>query len=509
MNEIKIDGNCLTVKDIVNVARNGYKVSITKDAKYKIKIAEEYVTKLVKENKIVYGITTGFGKFSDVHISPKDTEELQKNLIISHACSLGSPLSEETVRAIMAMRANALSKGYSGIRLSTVEILISMINEGVHPVIYEKGSLGASGDLAPLSMMVLVMLGMGEAFYKGKRMKGSVAMTKAGIKVVKLTSKEGLSLINGTQVMTAIAALTIHDSKKLIKSADISASLTMEALQGIMDAFDSKVHKARGHSGQIKTAENINKILNGSKLTTRQGDLRVQDAYSLRCISQVHGAVRDSIEYVHSVIEKEINAATDNPLIFPETDEVISAGNFHGEPIALVMDFLGIALSEIASISERRLERLVNCQLNDLPAFLSPNGGLHSGFMIVQYAAASLVSENKVYAHPASVDSIPSSANQEDHVSMGTTAARKCRDILDNAQKVIALETFTASQAIDFRDTTKLSPATGKVYKRIREDVKFIKNDTVMYTIIETFDKWIKDAIFVDIVETEIGKELN
>ena len=509
MNEIKIDGNSLTVKDIVNVARNGYKVSITSDAKSKIKIAEDYVTKLVKENKVVYGITTGFGKFSDVHINPKDTEELQRNLIISHSCSLGSPLSEETVRAIMTMRANALSKGHSGIRLSTVETLTQMINEGVHPIVYEKGSLGASGDLAPLSMMVLVMLGLGEAIYKGERMKGETAMSKAGIDVIKLTSKEGLSLINGTQVMTAIAALTIYDSKNLIKSADISGSLTMEALQGIMDAFDDKVQQVRGHSGQIKTAENIRTILKGSKLTTKQGELRVQDAYSLRCISQVHGAIRDSIEYVHSVIEKEINAATDNPLVFPETDEVISAGNFHGEPIALVMDFLGIALSEIASISERRLERLVNHQLNDLPAFLSPNGGLHSGFMIVQYAAASLVSENKVYAHPASVDSIPSSANQEDHVSMGTTAARKCRDILDNAQKVVALETFTSSQAIGFRDATKLSSATDKVYKRIRQDVAFIENDTVMYTIIETFDKWIKEAIFVDIVEAEIGKELN
>lgn len=509
MNEVKMDGNKLRVTDIINIARNGYKVSITNEARKKVKIAEDYVKELVEKNKIVYGVTTGFGKFADKYINPSDTEELQRNLIISHSCSLGNPLSEDTVRAIMAMRVNALSKGYSGIRASTIDTLIEMINKEVHPVIYEKGSLGASGDLAPLSMMVLVMIGLGEAFYKGERILGLDAMNKAGIEIIKLTSKEGLSLINGTQVMTAIAALIIHDSKNLIKSADISASLTMEALRGIIDAFDSKVHEVRGHNGQIKTAENIKTILEGSELITRQGELRVQDAYSLRCISQVHGAIRDSIEYVHSVIEKEINAATDNPLIFPETDEVISAGNFHGEPIALVMDFLGIAISEIASISERRLERLVNHHLNDLPAFLTPNGGLHSGFMIVQYVAASLVSENKIYAHPASVDSIPSSANQEDHVSMGTTASRKCRDILDNAQKCIALEIFSGSQAIDFRDPTKLSSITSKVYNKIRSEVSFIATDTVMYPIIETFDKWIKNATFVEIVEKEIGKELN
>lgn len=506
MGKILLDGNTLKIKDVIDIARNKVIVDIDEKAKKRITVAEEYVKKLVQENRVVYGVTTGFGKFSDTHISQKDTEALQKNLIMSHACAMGNPLEEDIVRAIMVLRANALSKGNSGVRLTTVQMLIDMINAGVIPVIYEKGSLGASGDLAPLSMMVLVMLGMGEAYYKGKRMSGASAMKQAGLKTVALTSKEGLSLINGTQIMTAIACFCVYDAIKLIKSADISASLTMEALRGIMDAFDEKVHKSRGHLGQIKTAKNIKKLLKGSKLVTKQGELRVQDAYSLRCISQVHGACRDSIEYAYKVIETEINAATDNPLIFPEDDEVISAGNFHGEPVALIMDFLAIALSEIANIAERRLERLVNYQLNDLPAFLTPNGGLHSGFMIVQYAAASLVSENKVYSHPASVDSIPSSANQEDHVSMGTTAARKCRLVLDNSQKVIALETFTASQAVSFRGNVKMADATDKVYKKIREEVPALDKDVVMYTIIEKFDRWIKLGIFVDIAEQVVGK---
>lgn len=506
MDKVLLSGNDLKVKDIIKIARKGYFVALNEDAKKNIIKAEKYVQKLVAENKTVYGITTGFGKFSDTIISKKDIEELQKNLIMSHSCAMGNALSKDVVIAAMVMRVNALAKGYSGIRLSTVNTLIEMINKGVVPVIKEKGSLGSSGDLAPLSMMVLVMLGMGEAFYKGKIMSGKSAMNRAKIETVTLTSKEGLSLINGTQIMTAISALCIYDAYNLIKTADISSSLTMEALRGIIDAFDGKVQKVRNHNGQINTAKNIKNILKGSSLITNQNVLRVQDAYSLRCIPQVHGACRDAIEYVYGVVEKEINSATDNPLIFINEDEVISAGNFHGEPIALAMDFLGIALCEIANISERRIERLVNHQLNDLPPFLTENGGLNSGFMIVQYAAASMVSENKVYAHPASVDSIPSSANQEDHVSMGTTAARKCGMILDNAQKVVGLELFAASQAISFRNDGILSKATQKVYNKIRETVKIIKKDTVMYPIMEHFDKLVKDNIFVDIVEKEVGK---
>lgn len=509
MNNIELNGYNTKIEDIVHIARNGYKVSISHEAIERVTLSENYVKKLVEDEKVVYGITTGFGKFSDKSIGKEDTHKLQENLIISHTCALGSPLSIEIVRAAMAMRINALIKGFSGVRLKTINTLIDMLNKNVVPVVYEKGSLGASGDLAPLSMMVLVMIGLGEAYYNGVVLTGHEAMKNAGIETIKLTSKEGLSLINGTQIMTAIASLCVYDSENLIKTSDISSSLTIEALNGIIDAFDEKVHKVRGHVGQINTAENIRDILYGSNLITKQGEKRVQDAYSLRCIAQVHGAIRDTIKHVKSVVETEINAATDNPLVFPNEDDVISAGNFHGEPIALVMDFLAIALSEIANISERRIERLVNYQLNDLPAFLTPNGGLNSGFMIVQYAAASLVSENKVYAHPASVDSIPSSANQEDHVSMGTTAARKCKNVLDNSQKVIALEFFTATQALGFRDITKLSKANKRVYEKVRENVDFIKEDTVMYSIIATFDKWVKENIFLNIVEKEIEKKLN
>lgn len=374
-----------------------------------------------------------------------------KNLIISHACGVGEPLDEEIVRGIMLLRANALAKGYSGIRLYTLNTLIEMLNKGVHPLIPEKGSLGASGDLAPLSHMVLVMLGEGKAYYRGQLFIGKEAMAKAGVPTIELTSKEGLALINGTQVMTSIGALAVYDGISINKTADIVAALTVEALNGVTDAYDYRVHRVRPHQGQINTAKNLLYLLESSQMTTRQGDIRVQDAYSLRCIPQIHGASKDAIKYVEDKVNIEMNSATDNPLIFEDTKDVISGGNFHGQPMALSFDFLGIALSELANVSERRLERLVNPALSKLPGFLAKNGGLNSGFMIVQYSAAALVSENKILAHPASVDSIPSSANQEDHVSMGTIAARKAREILENTRKVLAMELFAACQAIDLR----------------------------------------------------------
>jgi len=506
MGHLYIDGEHLTIEDVVNVARNGYLVELSEEAVAKIKKSRDYVDNLVEKEAIVYGITTGFGKFSDTFISKEDTRALQKNLIVSHACSMGEPLPEETVRGVMLLRANALAKGYSGIRLETVNTLLEMLNKGVHPVIPEKGSLGASGDLAPLSNMVLVMLGEGEAIYKGQRMSGKEAMDKAGIKTVELTSKEGLALINGTPVMTSIGALAVYDALNLMKTADIIGAMTLEALRGITDAFNERVHKARGQKGQMITARNVLRITEGSSLTTRQGELRVQDAYTLRCIPQIHGASRDAINYVKEIISIELNAATDNPLIFHDDDMVISGGNFHGQPIALAMDFLGIAVSELANVSERRIERLVNPQLNDLPAFLTKKGGLNSGFMITQYAAASMVSENKVLAHPASVDSIPSSANQEDHVSMGTTAARKARAILDNVQKVLAIEAFAASQAISFRGEVTLGKGTREVYKEIRKHIPPVEEDRIMYTDMDKLDKMVKSGVFVKVVEDTIGQ---
>ena len=446
MGHIFIDGNSLILEQFIEVTRNNTKVELAEEAIKKVNKARELVDRYVNENKVVYGITTGFGKFSDVTISGDETKDLQRNLIVSHSCGVGDPLDEDIVRGIMLLRANALAKGYSGIRLSTLQTLIEMLNRRVHPIVPEKGSLGSSGDLAPLAHMVLVMLGEGEAIYEGIRMPGKEAMDKAGIETVELVAKEGLALINGTQVMTSVGAHTVYDALNLSKTADIAAVLTSEALNGITDAYDEKVHLVRGQEGQINSAKNLLNILQGSKNTSRQGELRVQDAYALRCVPQIHGAFKDCFKFVKEKVEIEMNAATDNPLIFADEEQVISGGNFHGEPMALPFDFLGIGLSELANISERRLERLVNPALsNGLPAFLTENGGVNSGFMIVQYAAAALVSENKVLAHPASVDSIPSSANQEDHVSMGTIAARKAKEILENSRKVLAMEIGRAS----------------------------------------------------------------
>lgn len=501
MNTILIDGNSLTLKDLALIARENYKVEIVDEAKKRVEKSRAIVDDIVENEKTIYGITTGFGKFANVSISKEDCKTLQKNLIISHACGTGDKLPTETVRAIMLLRANALSKGFSGIRLSTLETLIEMLNKGVHPIIPEKGSLGASGDLAPLAHMVLPMIGEGEAEYKGEVMQGKKAMELAGIPIVELVAKEGLALINGTQVMTGIGALTVYDAIELLKVSDIAAALSLEALRGITDAFDNRLDMLRPHQGQINTSKNILSLVNGSNLTTRQGELRVQDAYALRCIPQVHGASKDAINYVRERVEIEINSVTDNPIVL-ENGDVISGGNFHGQPMALSFDFLGIAISEIANISERRLERLVNGQLsNGLPAFLTEQGGLNSGFMITQYAAASLVSENKVLAHPASVDSIPSSANQEDHVSMGTIAARKARQILENAKRVLATEIMAACQAVDFRQDAKLGEGTSIVYKTVREKVDYIKEDKVMYKELDKVTHMITNGEIVKNVE--------
>lgn len=503
MNKVIINGNDLTLQDVINVSRNNYEVEISQEAEVRINKSREIVDKIVAENRVIYGITTGFGKFSDVSISGEDCKTLQRNLIISHACGFGNNLDTDIIRAIILLRANALSKGYSGIRLSTVKTLVAMLNKGVHPCIPEKGSLGASGDLAPLSHMVLPMLGEGEAEYKGKILSGKAAMEAAGIPIIELIAKEGLALINGTQVMTAIGALALWDGINLIKSADIAASLTVEALRGVKDAFDIRTHSIRPHEGQLATAKNILSLVEGSSLITSQGEIRVQDAYTLRCIPQIHGASKDALNYVQHKVEIEINAVTDNPIVMEDGD-VISGGNFHGQPMALAFDFLGIAMSELANVSERRLERLINYQLNDLPAFLVKHGGLNSGFMITQYAAAALVSENKILAHPASVDSIPSSANQEDHVSMGTIAARKARDIIRNVERVLSTEILAACQAIDFRSDYTLGKGSAIAYKKVRDVVNFIENDVVMYKEIDKVTDLVQSGKLAEAVEESI-----
>ncbi len=505
MTKIIINGN-LSPNDIVNVARNGFKIEIAPEAYQRMAKSRGLVESCVKENRAVYGITTGFGKFSDVSISEANSKKLQKNLIMSHACGVGEPLPAETVRAMMVLRINALTVGNSGISKNTVDALKDMLNGGVVPFVPSKGSLGASGDLVPLAHMALTLLGMGDAFYNGKKMTAKKALKNAGLKPIELTAKEGLALINGTQAMNAIAALCLFDSENLNKTADVCAAMTMEALRGITDAFDPRIQELRRQTGQAATAKNILNLLNGSGRTTRQGQLRVQDAYTLRCVPQIHGPSKDALGYVGGVVEKEINAVTDNPVIFPETDEAISGGNFHGQCLAMALDFLTISLSELANVSERRVERLVNPQLSGLPAFLVKKGGLNSGFMIPQYVAASLVNENKVLSHPACVDSITSSANQEDHVSMGMTAARKARTVVENLTNVLAIELLVSAQAIDFGDKSlPLGKGTKAAYGCVREAVDFMGKDRFIAPDIAKCAELIKSGRIVRAAEEAAG----
>lgn len=501
---ITLNGKGLNLEKFIRISRFKEEVRIGETQRQLVYKAHQYVHDVVKSEKPVYGINTGFGKLSDVSIPKDDVSKLQENLLKSHACGVGNPFSDEIVRGMMLLRVNALIRGNSGIRIEVLEKLVEMLNKNVCPVVFEKGSLGASGDLAPLSHMSLPLIGLGECFYNGKRMSSLDAFKQADIEPIKaLKAKEGLSLINGTQAMTSVGAFTVYDAYKLAEISNVSLGLTMEALHGIIDAYDERVHIVRGHIGQLYVAKHVREILSGSGNITRQGEERVQDAYSIRCAPQVHGATFDALEFVKEKVEIEMNAVTDNPIIFADDGIAISAGNFHGQPLALPFDYLGIAISELANISERRLERMVNPSLsNGLPPFLVSNPGINSGFMIVQYSAASLVSENKVLSHPASVDSIPSSANQEDHVSMGTIAARKANSILDNARKVIAMEILTACQAIDLKKAHTLGKYTKKAYDKVREHVSFIDNDEIMYPHIHTVDNLIaSDELYKYIFE--------
>lgn len=501
MNKILLDGSSLTIEQIHKVVFENVPVQLAPNGVEQVQKSRDFVEKIIQEGKVVYGITTGFGKFSDVFISSENTSQLQLNLIISHACGVGEPFSLEISKTMMLLRANSLSKGYSGITMETLELLIGLINHNIIPVIPSQGSLGASGDLAPLSHMALVLLGRGEAYYQGKVLPGKEALELAGLTPVELKAKEGLALINGTQAMTACGALAIQRANDIKKMADLIASLTSEGLSGIIDAYDPKIAEIRPHQGQKDSAENLRNILKGSGLTTRQGEVRVQDPYTLRCIPQVHGGSREAIDYVERVVNTEINSVTDNPLIFTEQGEIISGGNFHGQPMAIALDTLAIAISEFANISERRIERLVNPQLSGLPPFLIEEGGLNSGFMIPQYVAASLVSENKGLSTPASVDSIPSSANQEDHVSMGTIAARKALKVIENTSNVFAIELLCAVQALDFKEVDKMSPVTKKVYELVRSRVSKLTKDRELHMDIKECAQIIKSREILTCVE--------
>jgi histidine ammonia-lyase len=498
MNEIILDGESLTFEQVLTVAykTENVKISLSEKAKNNVKQAAKAVQTLLERGEIAYGITTGFGAFKDKIISPEEAGHLQQNILMSHAVGVGKPFDIPTTRAIMLIRANTLARGFSGIRLETLELLIEFLNKKIHPVIPEKGSLGASGDLAPLAHMSLPLIGRGEAEYEGEILSGAGALSKANLKPVKLAGKEGLALTNGTTVMTAVGLLETDKAKKLARIADVSGCLSLEALNGTTLAFDERIHALRPHPRQIICAANLREILEESEFVRGCDPKNVQDAYTLRCMPQVHGACRDAIAYAEWVINIELNAVTDNPLIFcdekSEKIEVISGGNFHGEPLALATDYLAIALSELGNISERRIMRLTDESSNAhvLPAFLTENGGLNSGFMIVQYSAAALATENKVFSHPASVDTIPSSANVEDHVSMGVTSVLKLRQVVENLEQILILELFCAAQGVDFRrkkigQDKKLGKGTREIYAAIRREVPFIEEDTEMFPLMK------------------------
>ncbi|MCJ7696629.1 MAG: histidine ammonia-lyase [Anaerolineaceae bacterium] len=508
MDQIVLDGSSLSCEDVLSCAyNNDTEVVLSEEAIIKIKRASEAVAGFVRDGEVVYGITTGFGAFKDRIIPKEKVELLQHNILVSHAVGVGSPLNIPTTRAMMLIRANTLSKGHSGIKLETLELLLKMLNYGIHPVIPEIGSLGASGDLAPLAHMSLPLIGHGEVFYKGEQMLTSKAFEFKGLKPLRLAAKEGLALTNGTTFMTALGLLAVKQAENLIKIADIASAMTLEALNGTPKAFDPRIHELRPHEGQIKTAKIIRELINGSQMLRADDSLNVQDAYTLRCIPQVHGAIRDTIQYCKNVLEKELNSVTDNPLIFFDENgnpEIISGGNFHGEPLAFAMDFLAIALTDLGNISERRIAKLVDETNNQhlLPAFLTNDGGLNSGFMLLQYTAAALASENKVLSHPSSTDSIPSSANVEDHVSMGANAARHTRDIVKNLETIISIELMSAAQAIDFRlrksTELRLGIGTDLAYKTIREYIPFIEKDRILYTQIQKMQEILRNGILLE-----------
>jgi histidine ammonia-lyase len=493
---IEIDGASLTLEQTVAVA-DGAGVQLAHTARPRIERARQFVESIVARGEVVYGINTGFGKLADVSIPPDKLRELQLNLVRSHSCGVGDPLPTRAVRAMMLHRANVLAKGYSGCRLIVIETLIQMLNATVHPIIPSRGSVGASGDLAPLSHLALVVIGEGEAEYKGERLSGGEAMSRAGIQPLVLEAKEGLALLNGTQAMTAVGALALLAAERLTEAADVAGAMSLEALKGTPVAFDYKIHAVRPHPGQVNSARRLRELIEGSEIREshrdHQVDPRVQDAYSLRCMPQVHGAVRDALHHARRILEIEINSATDNPLVFAESEEVISGGNFHGEPIALALDYAAVAIADLGTISERRVERLVNPDLSGLPAFLAPQAGMNSGMMIAQVAAVSLIAENNVLAHPASVTNLPTSANKEDHVSMGMTSALKFAQVVKNVEIILAIELMCAAQGLDFLKPLRPSPRLQAVYSRVRERVPFIEKDSVLSNYIESLVALVQD----------------
>jgi histidine ammonia-lyase len=478
-----LDGESLTLENVWEVAWNGRQVRLGPKARERMETTREVVERAARGDTPVYGVNTGFGALSEVKISPDQIRTLQRNLIASHCAGVGDPLPEDSVRAMMLLRANVLARGYSGVRPIVAERLLAMLNRRVHPVVPSQGSVGASGDLAPLAHLAAALIGTGEAFFGGERLPATTALRRAKIPAVRLEAKEGLALVNGTQAMTALGVLAYGETRDLLRAADVATAMSLDALLGTPRAFDPRIAEVRPHPGAIESSQNLRNLLAGSEiaLSHRESRHKVQDPYSLRCVPQVHGAARDVASFAREVLARELNAATDNPLVFADSGEILSGGNFHGQPVAYALDFLACALADLASISERRIEQLVNPQLSGLPPFLAAESGLNSGFMMAQVTASALVSELKLLAVPASVDSIPSSANREDHVSMGMTAARKVRESVKNARRVLAIEILCAAQGIDYRRPLHSGPGVEAAHAVVRRRVPHLGSDRALY----------------------------
>ncbi len=502
MNPVVLNGESLTLAEIEAVSIANRPVEIGDQARARMAASRATIEQILDAGQTVYGVNTGFGKLSDVRIPHESLAQLQTNLVRSHSAGVGSPLSEAESRAMLLLRANVLAKGFSGNRPELVDLLVAMLNAGVHPVIPEKGSVGASGDLAPLAHLALVVIGEGEAFHRGERIPGAEAMKRAGLAPLPLAAKEGLALLNGTQAMTAVGGLAVARARRLVQLADVAGAMSLDALKGTPAAFDARIHEARPHTGQIAAAAHLTRLMEGSEIreSHRQHCSRVQDAYCLRCMPQVHGAVRDVLAHVTSVVETEAGSATDNPLVFPgisKEHEVLSGGNFHGAPLAYAFDYAAIALTDLAGITERRIDRLLNPDINEgLPAFLSPDPGLSSGFMIAQIVAAALINECQVFATPSSTGSIPTDGGKEDHVSMGMTGALKLRSIIDNVERIVAIELMCAAQAIEFRRPLKSSPPLEAVHDAIRAVVPRLEQDRVLATDIDAMAGAVRAGAF-------------
>lgn len=484
MTKHKISTKFLSIEKVEKIIERNQKIELSQEAIDAVQKCREYLDKKAATSpNPIYGVTTGFGSLCNRSISPEDLSTLQRNLVISHACGVGNEVPQEIVQLMLLMKIQSLSYGHSGVQLDTIQRLVDFFNKGVYPVVYQQGSLGASGDLAPLAHLSLPLIGMGEVYYRGKKYPASVINEKFGWTPITLQSKEGLALLNGTQFMSSYAVWLLMKSRKLSWMADIIAAVSLDAFDGRIEPFNLCVHMVRPHAGQITTAAHMLQLLDGSEIIKRHKE-HVQDPYSFRCIPQVHGASKDSIQHVQDVVETEINSVTDNPTVFPDEDIVVSAGNFHGQPLALVLDFLSIAMAELGNISERRIYQLIAGK-RELPSFLVKNPGLNSGFMIPQYAAASIVNQNKAFTMPCSTDSIESSQGQEDHVSMGANAATKCYLVVNNVEKILGIELFNAAQALEFRRPMKSSPFIEDFVAAYREFVPFVENDTYMHELIQ------------------------